>query len=219
MPSLSVDPLPRPPFASLASAKMTNRYVRRLTAEPGKACFVCSRPSTVVLVSTTAGAGDFFYICSGHLSDRNFATLLLPQQAASGAESAVRIPHKVSKEEVQKVKEEYESRQRAKKEAAEAKERRNAAPSGDDKKAESQGWLSCLASSLKDVTSSTTYNASFPKNHASPRDASQASPSQGGTYEYYSLHRSFYLMRLNGQKKRAALCKAKEMGFPSVPRG
>lgn len=199
--------------------------MRRLVAEPGKPCFVCSRQTTVVLVSTTAAADDFFYVCASHLNDRNFATLLPSAQAGQSSEaSASRLPEKVSKEEIEKVKKEYEERQKAKKDAAEAKKAADKAnedskkANDDDKKSASQGWMSYLTSSLIDNSSSARSNSSSVPTTVSAAPNAQKPASGPKVHEYYSLHRSFYQMRLDAQRQKAALRRAKELGFPSVPK-
>ncbi|CAO1618618.1 unnamed protein product [Parajaminaea phylloscopi] len=204
-------------------ARMSNHYVRRLTAEPGKSCFVCLRPSTAVLVSTTVGPDDFFYVCPSHLSDRHFATLLTPRQAATGgSEDAVRLPDKVSKEEVEKVTREYEERQKAKKEAAaKRKEGTEASDSGKDKP-EKEGWMSYLISPLKDAASTAAPAMPISRNGPAANTIAPIStaptPAVKG-HEYYSLHRSFYQMRVDAHNRKTAARRAQELGFPSVPRG
>lgn len=227
------------PPAAAAPIRLSNHYLRRLIAEPGKSCFVCSRPTTVVLVSTTAGAEDFFYACATHLSDRNFATSVQgpgstssssgsTASGAAGGTDSDRLPDKVGKDEIEKVKREYEERQKAKKEA-EAKQKKEAADADDkkgDEKGEgkdgqkdkkSQGWLSYLTSSLSDSTSSSPAG---PKTNSSGSSTPTAAapPAQPTGPLYYSLHRSFYAMRIDAYNKRQAMKRAKELNFPSVPK-
>ena len=59
-----------------------NLYHRRLVAESGaKACWVCYRPSSTVLI--TVEQDDWFHVCPGHLKDRKFA---IPQDEEDLAE-------------------------------------------------------------------------------------------------------------------------------------
>ncbi|PWN30574.1 DUF1742-domain-containing protein [Jaminaea rosea] len=215
--------------------RLTNHYIRRLVAEPGKACFVCSRPTPVVLVSTTAGADDFFYACRSHLSDRHFATLTAgPGSSGSAAaintaSDAGRLPDKVSKEEIDKIKKEYEEKQKAKEakkkeegDKAEGKDKDKDKDQKDDKS--QQGWLSYLATSLKDATiSSPSSQTTEADRLVSARTASasvepSSSQSQPKGHEYYTLHRSFYAMRVDLNDRKQATRRAKELNFPSVPR-
>lgn len=57
----------------MASLPFTNLYNKRRVAETAaKPCFVCYKPSPVVLVSDDAKP-DFFYVCEIHLKDVKFA--------------------------------------------------------------------------------------------------------------------------------------------------
>lgn len=174
---------------------------------------MCSRPSPVVLVSHTASAEDFFYVCASHLSDRNFATLM--QSPAAPAQSqqkdAARLPDKVGKDEIGKIKREWEERQKAKKDKG-ADDKTKSDNSGEqDKKEPSQGWLSYITSTLSD---STKQSSPPPQ----PAAAATSPPPQPAGHERYQLHRSFYNMRVEAYNRRVALRRAKELNFPSVPR-
>ena len=66
--------------------------VRRLTRDgqattTSRACYVCSKPTTVCLATTNAI--DFLYACEAHLSDTGFATELVDPAAAAAAKEAV----------------------------------------------------------------------------------------------------------------------------------
>ncbi|RYO63972.1 hypothetical protein AA0116_g3262 [Alternaria tenuissima] len=45
-------------------------HLRRVADNAAKACWICYKPSTSVLI--TPSNKDFFYICPGHLSDKGF---------------------------------------------------------------------------------------------------------------------------------------------------
>lgn len=84
-----------------------NLYFRRLVADSGaKACFVCYRPSSTVLISEDNS--DWFYVCPGHLNDTKFA---IPKDAED-------IAKKKHEEEIEKeiaaVKKEFEEKMRKK---------------------------------------------------------------------------------------------------------
>ncbi|KAF8511169.1 AAA-ATPase Vps4-associated protein 1-domain-containing protein [Gautieria morchelliformis] len=93
-----------------------NIYYKR-TAATAKACYMCYRPTTTVLA--TLNTTDFLYTCDGHLTDRGFATVIEPHDAASGTE-AKKV---VSDEEIRRVKEEWEERQKRAQEKAKEKEK------------------------------------------------------------------------------------------------
>lgn len=48
-------------------------HLRRVAETSSRACTVCYKPTSAVLVSED-GKADFFYICDAHLSDPSFAT-------------------------------------------------------------------------------------------------------------------------------------------------
>lgn len=193
---------------------LSNHYIRRLTSSP-KACFVCSRPSSVVLVSHTAGASDFFYVCVSHLADRHFATKIQTQSPASdnSITTSARLPDKVSQEEIDKVKAEWEQRQRDKR-----KQSSTETPAKDDKKEPQQGWLAYIASSIKDSTAGGSTNDQD-KQQSALAKSSPPTSSAPVSHEHYALHRSFYNMRVDAHNKVLANKRAKELNFPSVPKG
>lgn len=169
-------------------------------------------------MSNTAAAEDFFYVCASHLTDRHFATLIQKDGAAAGASGVggVRLPDKVAQEDIDKVKKEWEERQKAKKEKKDKDNTSKDDKDGKDKKEDTQGWLSYLASSLTSATAAGPDTSASPSRSASPAPA--ASPAVPKGHEEYSLHRSFYAMRIDGYNKKVALRRAKELNFPSVPK-
>lgn len=61
------------------SAPFPNAYTSRLVAaSDSKACLVCFKPTTTVLVASNKV--DFFYICSSHLKDKAFAEPIHPEE-------------------------------------------------------------------------------------------------------------------------------------------
>jgi hypothetical protein len=55
-------------------APFVNLYaVKHVSIGDSKACVLCYKPTEVVLI--TANKKDWFYVCSVHLKDKNFATL------------------------------------------------------------------------------------------------------------------------------------------------
>jgi hypothetical protein len=73
------------------------------TAATAKACYVCSRPTTIVLA--TINTTDFLYACPGHLSDQGFASLVRDNPSPNVT---------LTPEEIRKVKEEWEEKQKEK---------------------------------------------------------------------------------------------------------
>ncbi|CAO1629092.1 unnamed protein product [Sympodiomycopsis kandeliae] len=201
----------------MSSSTLSNHYIRRLTSTQ-KACFICSRPTPVVLVSVKAQAEDFFYICANHLNDRNFATLIpqqqQQQQQQQQSKQEERLPDKVSKEEIERVKQEWIARQAAKKDKK-ADENKDS-----DKKEEEQqkGWLAYIASTIKDSTiGASSAPANKPAVTASTPPPAAASTTTPPSHEHYALHRSFYQMRIDAYNKKVAIKRAKELNFPAVP--
>ncbi|CAH0048451.1 unnamed protein product [Clonostachys solani] len=93
-----------------------NIYTHRKVAETSsKACDVCYKPSTSVLI--TPDKKDFFYICPVHLKDPNFATPKIDEEAVKAKRE------KELAEEKEKLMKEYEERQKKKKEKEKEKEK------------------------------------------------------------------------------------------------
>lgn len=56
-----------------------NEYAKRLVGtSDGKACIVCFKPTSVVLLA--ANKADFFYVCGSHLKDASFASPVHPEK-------------------------------------------------------------------------------------------------------------------------------------------
>lgn len=84
-----------------------NLYHRRLVADSGaRACFVCYRPSSTVLI--TPEQDDWFHVCPGHLTDRKFA---IPQDEKDIAETK---RQEELEKEIAAVKEEFVEKMRKK---------------------------------------------------------------------------------------------------------
>jgi hypothetical protein len=162
------------------------------TAATAKACYVCYKPSTTVLA--TIHTIDFLYTCPGHLTDPNFA-ILLGESSGLGADGSKKSG--VSAEEIAKVKEEWEERQRIKAEKAKEKEKKEKEPEEKEKKADDS----------MDKTSSKTLGST----------PSTPAP----THQRYSLHRDYFAMRLAEHRKRRQTARAKELAprLPGAPRG
>ncbi|KAK7732947.1 hypothetical protein SLS57_000891 [Botryosphaeria dothidea] len=109
---------------------------RRVADAQAKACWICFKPSSSVLITPdnkpyAESSKDFFYICPGHLKDRGFCE--------PDADEAAAVAEKKKKEdmdrEIQKIKEEYEEKQRRKKEKRKQKEKDKGKDKEKDKEA------------------------------------------------------------------------------------
>ncbi|CAN9300296.1 unnamed protein product [Alternaria sp. RS040] len=92
-------------------------HLRRVADNAAKACWICYKPSTSVLI--TPNNKDFFYICPGHLSDKGFCQ---PE-----ADEAKRIADQKKQDEldreIEAVKKEYEEKQKLKREKRKGKDK------------------------------------------------------------------------------------------------
>ncbi|KAI1474360.1 DUF1742-domain-containing protein [Daldinia eschscholtzii] len=81
---------------------------RKVAETSAKACEVCFKPSTSVLI--TPDNKDFFYVCPAHLKDRGFCSPVVDHDAIAAKKK------KEMEDEIERVKKEYEEKQRKKKE-------------------------------------------------------------------------------------------------------
>lgn len=168
----------------------TNLYYKRTAGTP-KACFVCYRPTPIVLA--TAQTVDFLYACESHLKDPGFASRIADDPKPA-----------LSAEEIAQVKTDWEERQKRKAEKAKEKEKDGENGNGDDK----DGGKSKDDSS-KDKT---------PPKAISP--APSTTPQQP-THEKYTLHRDIFALRTAEHRKRRQTSQAKQLAprLPVTPRG
>lgn len=190
----------------MASKKL---YHRRLVAESdAKACWICYRPSTTVLI--TPDKDDWFHVCAGHLKDRKFA---IPQDEED-------LEEKKRKEELDKeieaVKKEYE--EKIKKKLARRKE----------KDAEKDGKKESKKEQKKEDEEEEKAKDAKLKELEEKKDE----PKKGSDGpRIFELHKDFQQMRMQkkreaDQKKREAEASRRNMetlknagGFPRVPSG
>lgn len=106
---------------------------RKVADNSAKACWICYKPSTSVLITpdnkvrpprsgcslASKYCQDFFYTCIGHLSDRGFCQ----PDADEAAAAAAREKKEELDREIEKVKKEYEEKQKIKREKRKAKEK------------------------------------------------------------------------------------------------
>lgn len=158
-----------------------NLYYKRTTAT-AKACYICYKPTTAVLA--TIDTSDFLYTCATHLSDHGFATRVLEPESE----------HKIgiSIEEIAKLREEWEEKQRRKKEKA---EKDKTVDEGEKK--ENDG---------KSEKSSKVPGSLPTSGSLSPRP----------THEKYILHRDIFALRVSEHRRRRQTSQAKDLA-PRLP--
>lgn len=186
---------PKPPLFAMASQ---NLYHRRLVAESGgKACWICYKPSSTVLI--TPESDDWFHICPGHLTDRKFA---IPKDEE---DMAKKKREEELEKEIEAVKKEFEEKQRKKKEKRKEKDAEKDKKKDEQKEDEKDEKEK--EEKLKEL-----------EQKKEPAKAAVQGP------RIFELHKNFYQMRL--QKKRDAEMAKKNRdrlrapgAFPSVPTG
>ncbi|CAI7677808.1 hypothetical protein N7455_005630 [Penicillium solitum] len=190
---------------------LTNVYhVRRVADTSAKACLICYKPSTSVMI--TPDNKDFFYVCPAHLQDKHFCSPIIDTEG-----QAKRLKEEALAKEIEKIKKEYEEKQRRKKE-------REKAASKDDKEEKDKG---------KDEPKDKDKDASESNvNDEKDRDDKIASIQKGSGTEtksddsprVFSLHKNFYQMRIDRLRniemaKRNQERLRQPSLFPSVPSG
>ncbi|KAJ6123834.1 hypothetical protein N7471_011151 [Penicillium samsonianum] len=190
---------------------LTNVYhVRRVADTSAKACLICYKPSTSVMI--TPDNKDFFYVCPAHLQDKHFCSPIVDTEG-----QAKRLKEEEMAKEIEKVKKEYEEKQRRKKE-------REKASSKDNKEGKDKG---------KDESKDKDKDASESNaNDEKDRDDKIASIQKGSGTEIksddsprvFSLHKNFYQMRIDRLRniemaKRNQERLRQPSLFPSVPSG
>ncbi|KAJ5968601.1 hypothetical protein N7501_004849 [Penicillium viridicatum] len=190
---------------------LTNVYhVRRVADTSAKACLICYKPSTSVMI--TPDNKDFFYVCPAHLQDKHFCSPIIDTEG-----QAKRLKEEALAKEIEAIKKEYEEKQRRKKE-------REKASSKDNKEEKDKG---------KDEPKDKDKDASESNaNDEKDRDDKIASIQKGSGTEtksddsprVFSLHKNFYQMRIDRLRniemaKRNQERLRQPSLFPSVPSG
>jgi hypothetical protein len=179
-----------------------NVYYKRATAT-SRACYVCSKPTTVCLATTNAI--DFLYACEAHLTDTGFATELIDPgaAAAAGAKEAV------SKEEIARIKAEWEAKEALKKDKDKDKDSKD---KGSGKDAVGEAEMEEVGG--KKGTKSPSPSAT------SPTAAGSGSGATTPTHKRYSLHRDFFAMRQAEHRRKRQTKQTQELAprLPGAPR-
>ncbi|KAJ5529891.1 hypothetical protein N7527_003284 [Penicillium freii] len=185
-------------------------HVRRVADTSAKACLICYKPSTSVMI--TPDNKDFFYVCPAHLQDKHFCSPIIDTEGP-----AKRLKEEALAKEIEAIKKEYEEKQRRKKE-------REKASSKDNKEEKDKG---------KDEPKDKDKDASESNpNDEKDRDDKIASIQKGSGTEtksddsprVFSLHKNFYQMRIDRLRniemaKRNQERLRQPSLFPSVPSG
>ncbi|OWP03643.1 hypothetical protein B2J93_3264 [Marssonina coronariae] len=97
-------------------ASLANIYTHRKVADTAaKACEICYKPSTSVLVAPENK--DFFYVCPAHLKDKGFCNAIIDEVAVAAKKK------KEMEAEVERVKQEFEEKKKKKLERDMAKDK------------------------------------------------------------------------------------------------
>ncbi|KAF2653388.1 DUF1742-domain-containing protein [Lophiostoma macrostomum CBS 122681] len=173
---------------------------RRVAESSAKACWICYKPSTSVMI--TPDSKDFFYICVGHLSDRGFC---LPDAEEAAAAEARKKKEEMDRE-IEKVKKEYEEKQTLKREKRKEKDK------GKDKDTKKQD-------DEEDKEDEKAKNDKIQQLSKTKDEAQADLPPR-----IYRLNKNFYQMRVD-RMRNAELAKRNRERlknptlFPSVPNG
>ncbi|KAI1800145.1 DUF1742-domain-containing protein [Daldinia bambusicola] len=170
---------------------------RKVAETSAKACEVCFKPSTSVLI--TPDNKDFFYVCPAHLKDRGFCSPIIDHDAVAARKK------KEMEDEIERVKKEYEEKQRKKKEKEKEKESEKSKKDNDDKEKKE--------SEKKDE----------PSPQAKDKLDEKIPPKPDEEPRVFTLQKNFYQQRLD-RKRAAEMAKRNRERlsnpnyFPSVPK-
>lgn len=165
-----------------------------------------------MIVLATIDTADFLYACPVHLTDRGFAT-----RAPDPEPEAKKVSP--SPEEIAKVKQEWEEKQRQKKDKVQGKE--GAQVDGDGKDAaggvqkDAEGKQADAGESVDGKQDKLPANT-VPIPSASPSEGSTSRP----THERYVLHRDIFALRTADHRRRRQAAQTKDLvpRLPGAPR-
>ncbi|EEA27885.1 hypothetical protein TMatcc_003814 [Talaromyces marneffei ATCC 18224] len=185
-------------------------HLRRVADTASKACMVCYKPSTSVLI--TPDNKDFFYICPAHLKDRGFCSPIVDSE-----QEAKKKKDEELAQEIEKVKQEYEEKQKRKKEKDKEKDKEKNGKDDDKDKEKKK---------KKKKDSEEDEDAEKEKNEKinDLRKAAETKQTDDDSPRIFELHKNFYQMRINRLRniemaKRNAERLRNPASFPSVPKG
>ncbi|OKL58994.1 hypothetical protein UA08_05687 [Talaromyces atroroseus] len=185
-------------------------HLRRVADTASKACTVCYKPSTSVLITpdnklrhyqSTNNTKDFFYVCPIHLKDRGFCSPIVDEEQ----DAKMKRDEELARE-IENVKREYEEKQKKRKEkekekGKEEEDKEKGKPEDSDKNAEKE-----KTQKINEL-----------------RKAAE-SKQDDGSPRIFALHKNFYQMRINRIRnnelaKRNAERLRDPTSLPSVPKG
>ncbi|OCL01774.1 DUF1742-domain-containing protein [Glonium stellatum] len=189
---------------------------RRVAEGSAKACWICYKPSTSVLI--TPDNKDFFYICVGHLKDRGFCQADADEVAAATAKKRQEDLDR----EIEKVKQEYEEKQKRKKEKRKQKEK-DKDKDEDSKKQDADSKKQDGNSKKKDEDEDKQDEKDKDDKIKALSKSKDEQASDEGP-RIFSLQKSFYQMRLDRIRNAEIAKRNRERlknpaNFPSVPSG
>ncbi|KXG52535.1 Protein of unknown function DUF1742 [Penicillium griseofulvum] len=190
---------------------LTNVYhVRRVADTSAKACLICYKPSTSVMI--TPDNKDFFYVCPAHLQDKHFCSPIIDTEG-----QAKRLKEEEMAKEIEKVKKEYEEKQRRKKE-------REKASSKDNKEEKDKGKDESKGKEKDPPESNVNDEKARDDKIASIQKGSGTETKSDNSPRVFSLHKNFYQMRIDRLRniemaKRNQERLRQPSLFPSVPSG
>lgn len=173
------------------------------TAGTPRACYVCYKPTTVVLA--TMNTVDFIYVCEGHLTDPGFAAKVAePESSDDVGVNGKKVG--LSPDEIAKVKADWEERQARKKEKDKEKEKEKEKGKKDD---------SGKAQEDKEGKSTEDRKAS-----ATPPNTNSGPVTPRNTHERYTLHRDIFALRQAEHRKRRQIAQANALAprLPQAPK-
>ena len=164
------------------------------TAATAKACYICNKPTVTVLA--TINTTDFLYTCPVHLTDRGFATRV------SDPDPEPKKPS-VSSEEIAKVKQEWEEKQRQKKDMVQRNKDGRDAAEGTKEGEGKDGDVCTKVGGAQDEKPATS-TPNVPSEPPRP------------THEQYVLHRNIFALRTADHRRRKQVAQTKDLA-PRLP--
>ncbi|KAJ5569915.1 uncharacterized protein N7459_009345 [Penicillium hispanicum] len=207
---------------------LTNVYhLRRVADTSAKACLVCYKPSTSVLITPdnkfyaanllvytyghSLSSQDFFYVCPAHLQDRHFCSPIVDTES-----DVKRLKEDEMAKEIEKVKKEYEEKQQRKKDrekqfAKDEKDKKDKDDKDDSKDKDGKNESKSKDNDEKERDD---------KIDAIKKDNPQSKPDSSA--RIFALHKTFYQMRVDRLRgieraKRNQERMRNPSLFPSVP--
>ncbi|KAJ9487765.1 hypothetical protein VN97_g5541 [Penicillium thymicola] len=155
---------------------------------------------------------DFFYVCPAHLQDKHFCSPIIDTEG-----QAQRLKEEALAKEIEKIKKEYEEKQRRKKE-------REKASSKDNKEEKDKGKDESKDKDKDAPESNVNDEKDRDDKIASIQKASGIETKSDDSPRVFSLHKNFYQMRIDRLRniemaKRNQERLRQPSLFPSVPSG